>query len=116
MDTFTRHYLLAALWTTDPNPGQGEWTEHDEWTIENIAPESIDKAMQECERFQDQFAALFIADAERNGCDFWLTRNGHGAGFWDRGYGAIGELLTKGAHDYGTTDLYLGDDGRLYLT
>lgn len=28
------------------------------------------------------------------GHDFALTRNGHGAGFWDRGFGDVGELLS----------------------
>lgn len=31
---------------------------------------------------------------ESFGHDFQLTRNGHGAGFWDRGYGEDGTYLT----------------------
>lgn len=31
---------------------------------------------------------------EQAGSDFWLTRNGHGTGFWDRGLGTVGEALT----------------------
>ena len=34
---------------------------------------------------------------EQLGHDLWLTRNGHGAGFWDRGLGALGERLTETA-------------------
>jgi hypothetical protein len=48
------------------------------------------------------------------GHDFWLTRNGHGAGFWDRGLGEVGDELTAMAKPYGGCDLYAGDDGRLY--
>ena len=33
--------------------------------------------------------------------DFALTRNRHGAGFWDRGLGDIGARLTEAAHAYG---------------
>ena len=33
LDAFTRAYLTAALWTEDPSPGQGEYQEHDDWTI-----------------------------------------------------------------------------------
>lgn len=47
--------------------------------------------------------------------DFWLTRNRHGAGFWDRGLGELGDLLTKAAHDWGSSDLYIGDDGKIYV-
>ncbi len=71
---------------------------------------------------------------ERFGHDFWLTRNGHGAGYWDRselesklGHASVslgddagragltlGELLTQRATAQGTCDLYLGDDGLVY--
>ena len=46
--------------------------------------------------------------------DFWLTRNGHGVGFWDRGLGKLGDLLTDAAKTYGSADLYIGDDGLIY--
>jgi hypothetical protein len=38
------------------------------------------------------------------GHDFWLTRSGHGAGFWDRGLGALGERLTEASKAYGSPD------------
>jgi len=50
------------------------------------------------------------------GHDFWLTRNHHGAGFWDRGLGEIGDALTDAAYAYGERDLYVGDDGKLYVS
>lgn len=34
--------------------------------------------------------------------DFILTANGHGAGFWDRGLGELGERLTAMAKGYGS--------------
>lgn len=116
-DAFTRGYLIAALWTTDDDAGSGEWSEHDNWTIDNIAPDALQEAIEECAVFQiDNGADLDLAgDAERNGVDFWLTRNHHGAGFWDRGYGDVGERLTDAANVFGTVDLYRGDDGQLYF-
>ncbi len=53
-----------------------------------------------------QFALLAQVDlgqAFQHGGDFYLTRNGHGAGFWDRGYGNIGTQLSKAAKIYGST-------------
>jgi hypothetical protein len=38
------------------------------------------------------------------GHDFWLTRNGHGAGFWDRGMGMLGDELTAACKPYGSAD------------
>jgi hypothetical protein len=50
--------------------------------------------------------------------DFWLTRNSHGVGFWDRfsaGVGAIyGRSLTERSKPYGSFELYVGDDGRVH--
>jgi hypothetical protein len=53
-------------------------------------------------------------DAERVGHDFWLTRNGHGVGFWDRGLGELGDWLTTMSKPYGESTLYVGDDGNVY--
>lgn len=33
--------------------------------------------------------------------DYWLTRNHHGAGFWDRGLGDLGDRLTEAAQQDG---------------
>lgn len=49
------------------------------------------------------------------GHDLWLTRNGHGAGFWDRGAGAVGDYLSDMARPLGEQSLYFGDDGRIYM-
>lgn len=38
------------------------------------------------------------------GHDFWLTRGGHGTGFWDRGLGELGERLSEAARKYGEPD------------
>jgi hypothetical protein len=54
-------------------------------------------------------------DAEKAGHDFWLTRNGHGAGFWDRNLGGIGDKLTK-ACEYDECNLYVGDDGKIHVS
>ena len=44
------------------------------------------------------------------GQDFWLTRNGHGVGFWDRGLNDLGERLSKAAKVYGPCDPYLNSE------
>lgn len=41
---------------------------------------------------------------EYAGHDFWLTRAGHGAGFWDRGLGELGDRLSAAATAYGSPD------------
>jgi hypothetical protein len=49
-------------------------------------------------------------DFDRHGCDFALTRNHHGLGFWDRGYGDAGKALTRAAHAYGEAFVWLDED------
>jgi len=52
--------------------------------------------------------------SEQVGHDFYLTRNHHGSGFWDRNLPHVREL-TEAAHVYGTSELYPADDGKLYI-
>ena len=47
--------------------------------------------------------------------DYWLTRNSHGAGFWDRGLGAAGDALSDMAQTQGSVYAYAGDDGLIYF-
>jgi hypothetical protein len=48
----------------------------------------------------------------RLGHDIWLTRNGHGAGFFDHSYNFEKEL-TDAAHKLKQVDLYINADGKL---
>lgn len=48
-----------------------------------------------------------VIDAEQFGHDFILTRNGHGAGFWDKGLGSLGEDLTDYCNALGSLNLYI---------
>ncbi len=53
--------------------------------------------------------------AAQAGHDFWLTRNGQGAGFWDGDWPkAAGKRLTKSSKTFGETTLYVGDDGKIH--
>ena len=94
------------------------WTAN--YSADDIAAESLTKMREECSAFYNAHGSMWGAhwsDA-RAGHDYWLTRNGHGAGFWDRyaqGEGHdIGTVLTAAAHADGARDLYVGDDGKIY--
>ena len=52
---------------------------------------------------------------EQLGHDLWLSRNGHGAGFFDRGYDEdVEKKLEDAARLLKGTDLYVGDDGKIH--
>ncbi len=110
MDDFTRGYIECALWSsTDLNGDNLEGCE--------ISDELQAQMEADCAEFQDAHdhdLADSGLEPGRAGHDFWLTRNGHGAGFWDEGLGELGERLSRAAKAYGSVNLYLGDDDKVY--
>lgn len=48
--------------------------------------------------------------ADYLGHDIALTVNRHGAGFWDRGFGDLGDRLTTAAHKMRHYNVYVEDD------
>ncbi len=118
-DEFTKAYMLAALWSSDDesDPRGGNPME-DNYSMSDIEQKSWDKIVDDCAKFQEQHAKLLEASGlsvEQAGHDFWLTRNRHGSGFWDRDLpDEIGDALTEAAHAFGETGLYVGDDGQIY--
>jgi len=116
LDAFTTAYLECALWSsTDESDESGGEPLDANYGLDDLSLETIQGAIDDCAAFQaanaDDLADL---DDEQSGHDFWLTRNGHGAGFWDRGLGALGDRLSKACKPYGSVDLYVGDDGKVY--
>lgn len=109
LDAFVLGYLECAVWAED----MGE--------VENIHGGTLARMVIDCEEFQRQSVSdleAYCASIDRRtmghaGHDFWLTRNRHGAGFWDRHDvpNDVGKRLTDAAHAFGPFSLYLGDDG-----
>lgn len=111
---FVDAYLEAALWTaTDEEGNDLDQT----YSIEDFSQEDINEAVKESNDFiKANLKDLeSVGDPSQHGHDFWLTRNGHGAGYWDRGYGAVGKRLTDAAHVYGEAYVNVGDDGDLHI-
>lgn len=107
-------YLVTALWSsTDENQEPLDSS----YALADIAEESIDKAEQDCAAFISQAGSILDSlDLEDVGHDFWLTRNGHGAGFWDGDYEeSVSKKLTELSHKFGEIDAYVGDDGKVYI-
>ena len=116
LDTFTEAYFTCALWSTnDESTPQGGNPLDDNYGVEDIAPDTLAAMAEDCRAFQEGHGEDIAADLGRAGHDFWLTRNGHGAGFWDGDWPEeVGERLTEASKAYGEFDLYVGDDGLIY--
>ena len=119
LDDFTRAYI-EALYFTGAGPDSEELT-----TESDFAPKTLAKIVSDCARFQEladdkitgcerRYGAHTVA--EYAGFDFWLTRNGHGAGFWDGGWPEHGDALTAIAEQFGESCAYLGADGMIYVS
>lgn len=125
-------YIKAFFWTNtegsreagtyDPENGSAL---PEEVGYDDLAAETLDSILADCAAFAKEADALLtLADErgygeERAGHDFWLTRNGHGAGFWDRDEleaEGLGDSLTAIAKRYGDSDVYLGDDDKVYCS
>lgn len=114
IDDFTRAYLICALWSScDENSNPLD----DNYDLDDFDPKSLQSMIEDCKDFQEHQAELLSKSElseDQAGHDFWLTRNGHGAGFWDRGLGKVGDELSDACKPYGSVDLYVGDDKRIY--
>jgi hypothetical protein len=112
LDAFTLAYLACALWSSldDEEPMDKNHT------MADLALETVDKMVEDCREFRGKAWDLIAEHPCRAGHDFWLTRNRHGAGFWDGDWPLAGLRLTQMAHAFGECDLYVGDDGKIYAT
>lgn len=118
IDSFLAHYITAALWSSmDGSDEQGGDPLDANYGPADIAPETLEEMRGDCAEFIEANEAILTdsgLSVEQAGHDFWLTRCGHGAGFWDRGLGAIGKQLSEASKVYGSVELYVGDDGQIY--
>ncbi len=128
LDDFTLAFLEAALWSSIDDGGEPLDNEH---SIADLDPGSLARLAEECKRFQASPAwqAALAGDDPRTahrlgygctleqsaGADFWFTRCGHGAGFWDgdwqEPHAAALDALSK---QFGNVDLYVADDAKIY--
>jgi hypothetical protein len=118
LDTFARQYMETALWSSnDESTPSGGAPLDKNYTVADIAPATRRRMQADCRAFQKR-ARQALDDAGMSasdgGHDFWLTRNRHGTGFWDRGDGPAFKRLTDIAHSFGEYNLYVGDDGKVH--
>jgi hypothetical protein len=114
---------FVALYFTDAGPDSVIATNHE------LSEETRLDLMADCRSWWHRFGCFVTIEKcvsyvalpdgstieEQAGHDFWLTRNGHGAGFWDGDWPEpYAEMFTEGAKSYGEFQPYLGDDSLIY--
>ena len=112
LDAFTLAYIKCALWSSIDDKDEPL---DKKYKIRHISGETLVNMIADCKDFQRDNASEVAVDFARAGHDFWLTRNRHGAGFWDGGWPEdVGRKLSEKAKAYGCFDLFVGDDGRIH--
>lgn len=127
-EEFFHAYIVCALWSSNDESDESGGEPLDKnYDRDDITPESIASMKEECRRFYDANASLIVEDnyighkectvEEMAGHDFWLTRNGHGCGFWETYDWAseAGTKLDESAKQFGECCLIVGDDKLLYF-
>ena len=112
--SFFMAYLECAEWTnTEDAPPLAKPLPRDG---RSFSDEATQKARSDCEKFvKDNAELLRGLDSEQCGHDFWLTRNHHGAGFWDRGLGDQGKQLTRAAQKFPEQHTWINDNNEFEL-
>jgi hypothetical protein len=85
-DAFISFYCDCALWSSN------DWNEEtrddtpfsENYGIDDIDPETLKQMIEDCQSFMADAGDMIDGHWSQAGHDFWLTRNGHGAGFWCR--------------------------------
>lgn len=128
LDDFTRGYITCALWSSAvimDNDAEGYDEPLDKnHGIDDIGPATLAEMVKDCAQFQSDNAEVLARagypannfnNESHAGHDFWLSRNGHGAGYFDGDFGtdADCEHLQSAAEKFGEVDLYV-HKGKIY--
>lgn len=113
LQAITRAYVAAMIWADLRDEDD---VPLDEYTWDDLSPQAKADAEGTCASFLVDTAEIDTSEwtDEQLGHDLWLTSQGHGTGFWDRGWKA-GTKLTDVACTYRTVYPYDGDDGLVYI-
>jgi hypothetical protein len=120
IDAIVDGYLTCQLWVGHDMDREDTMLDEN-YGREDISEAYVDKVREELLAVVTDHplaVRMYLNSRERTGYDrnelfghdFYLTRERHGAGFWDRGLGELGNYLTDIAHAYGEAE-QLWDDG-----
>lgn len=111
------HYMICALWSSNNIDSEREEPLDQNYSIADISDDTKEKMKADVTKFlTDNLEALNASGLEDKqiGHDFWLSRNGHGAGFFDHSLDKdIEDKLMEASRKFGTIDLFVNDDKKI---
>jgi hypothetical protein len=114
---FFDNYVITALWSSNDNADDNGGHPLDaNYDVDDIEAETRRQMITDCLSFLCANLQYILPSRYKEaGGDFWLTRNRHGAGFWDGQWEKdAAKALTDAAHNAGGYDLYVSEEGKLY--
>lgn len=116
LGAFTTQYMETALWSSCGVDGVPL---DEDFGLDDLDPELFDRMVEDCADFQNSSvwkiaSTMGLWSESAGGQDFWLTRNRHGTGFWDRAapgtiHQEFGARLSDAARSYGSVDLNVSE-------
>jgi hypothetical protein len=106
---FTDAYIECALWAEDD--------ESDSWAQAVLSDDARATLCNDASKFYDAHESDILAYCEGvaiAGHDLWLTRRGHGCGFWENS-DDVSSRLDNAAKALGDCELYVGEDGAIHV-
>jgi hypothetical protein len=104
---FFDQYHETALWASCDDDGKSL---DGMFEVSDLSDAVTCKMREDCNEFLGENYDLISDDLSRAGHHFWLTRNGHGAGFWDGHWEeSVGKLLTERAKAFGECSIVVCD-------
>ena len=121
LEDYVYDYLSTALWASGEDE-EGELLDLN-YDTDDFSPETIEKAKQDLREFEIEAGETLKEAVNEMGYgyedvahDFWMTRNGHGVGFWDRTeIKGQGKTLAGIAKTFPEVNVFVGDDGKLII-
>lgn len=105
---FFDQYQETALWSSTDANGESLLSIFD---VSDLSDAAVCKMREDCNKFLGENYDLISEDLTHAGHDFWMTRNGHGAGFWDGDWEeSVGKLLTERSKAFGECSIVVCDD------
>lgn len=120
LEEFIKAYIEAMIFTEsgeDDSPLEGATGDESEFDPKTLA--DIKKDCREfVERHSNDIETSCLTKERpyaQAGHDFWMNRNGHGVGFWEKEdwEAEAGERLNQASEEYGEVD-YIFDEGVIY--
>lgn len=119
LNVFVKSYIETAIWSSTDDDGEPLDKRFD---ASHLLDDSWLRCVAQCADFLSRPEVVKISgdwtaeDFRRAGHDFWLTRNGHGAGFWDGDWPNNGKELTEASKQAGECNLLVSEvDGEEVL-